>query len=80
MESLKTRFAILLSQESDYNPEVEDVGNNFYAFVQFKFCEFLDPTASKKWGFVSDWMKSNFVEFAMEVNETFELDFLKLIP
>ena len=82
LESLETRFAILLSNEIDYDEdaEVEDVGYNFHAFVQFKFCEFLDPSTIEYWGFVSDRMKRNFVEFAMVLNETFALNLFESLP
>jgi hypothetical protein len=70
---------LLASLDQRLDTLVADVPDWFDDFMQFKTCEFLDPTTAKFWGEVTDDMTSAFLEICLALNEKFQLNLSKLI-
>jgi hypothetical protein len=69
LDSLDQRLDTLVADEPEW----------FDSFMQFKTCEFLDPTTARFWGDVNDQLTNGFLEFCLELNGRFQLDLSKLI-
>lgn len=69
--SIEKRMAVLVCAPDEVD---------FKSYLQFKACELLDPTTCKYWGSVGDEIISAFIEFALELDQKFNLNLALNIP